>query len=52
MNLDDTPNTQAEPVPATVITIPTAWLALGENYAEILVKRIDVTAVDFYLGNP
>lgn len=50
--MDDQPNTQAAPVPATAITIPTNWLETGENYAELLIKRIDVAVIDFFRGNP
>ncbi len=49
---DDTPNTQAEPVPAVAITVPTDWLTLGANYSELLIKRIDVAVVDFYRAAP
>ena len=45
---DDTPNTQAKPVPATVILVPDRWFHLGEGCAELLIKRIDMAAIDFY----
>lgn len=45
---DDTPNTQAKPVPAVVILVPERWFNLGEGYAELLIKRIDMAVVDFY----
>ena len=46
--MEDQPNTQAAPVPATVITMPTNWLMLGANYSELLIKRIDMAVIDFY----
>lgn len=46
--MDDEPNTQSIPVPAVAIIVPTAWLDLAPNYAELLVERMAVTVVDFY----
>jgi len=48
----DHPNTRAEPAAAAIFITPDRWLNLGEGYAELLIKRIDMTVVDFYRGNP
>lgn len=45
---DDTPNTQAAPVPTSVVVVPTTWQVLGGNYSELLIQRIDMAAIDFY----
>lgn len=45
--MDDQPTTQTAPQPAAVIVVPANWLVLGGNYAELLIKRIDMEVVDF-----
>lgn len=45
---DDTPNTQAPAVQATAIVQPSRWLVFEDGYAEILLRRVPVLAIDFY----
>jgi len=45
---EDTPNTREAAAPTAVIVVPTNWLVLGGNYSELLIQRIDMTAIDFY----
>lgn len=42
------PITQLQAKPVVVIVVPSSWLVLGGNYAELLIQRIDMEAVDFY----
>ena len=44
----DMPDTKADPAPTSVVVVPTNWLVLGGNYAELLIQRIDMAVVDFY----
>lgn len=46
--MDDQPNTQAEPVRAVAVVVPTRWLDMGEDYAELLVQREAIAVTDFY----
>lgn len=48
----DHPDTRAPAVPTAALIVPTAWLVLGGNYAELLIQRIDMVVVDFYWGRP
>jgi hypothetical protein len=45
---DDTPNTQAEPVPAAIVVSPACWLEVDKGWAELRLKRIDMEVIDFY----
>lgn len=45
---DDTPNTQAEPVPALVVIVPVRWSQHAEHMATIEVLRQELPAIDFY----
>lgn len=46
--MDDQPTTQTAPAPTVAIVVPAKWTVLAGSYGLLLVKRIDVEAVDFY----
>ena len=45
---DDTPITQAEPVPALVTVVPANWTSYNDGVARITAACGQVNIVDFY----